>query len=331
MTKPIIVSGIQPSGRLTLANYLGAIKHWVPLQDTADGFYVLVDLHAITTRQDPLTFADRCLDFVALYLACGIDPAKSTVFVQSHVPAHSELAWILACHTGMGALNRMTQFKDKTRRGEPNINAGLLTYPVLMAADILLYQATHVPVGDDQKQHLELARDLAEHVNQRHPGLFTVPEPSIPAVGARIMALGDPGSKMSKSDPNDHNLIALLDDPATIRNKIKRAVTDSGQTVRFDPDKPGVSNLLTTLGATTDRSVEELEREFSGRGYGHLKNALADAVIDLLAPVQARFREIRNDSQFLHTTLADGAVRAGERASVTMQRVRDALGLIASI
>ena len=322
-----IVSGIQPTGQLTLGNYLGAIRHWVKDQERADCFFVLVDLHALTVPHDPSTFRERCLDFVAQYLACGIDPAQSTVFVQSHVAAHAELAWLLQCNVGMGALSRMTQYKDKVGKSD-SASAGLFTYPVLMAADILLYGATHVPVGDDQKQHLELARDIAQRFNQRYGETFTVPEPAIAEVGCRIMSLGDPTRKMSKSDPNPRNVISLLDPPDTIVHKLNRAVTDSGSEIVHGPGKPGVSNLLEILSALTDEPIPILETSFANSGYGSLKAAVADATIALLEPIQARFTAIRGDEGYLHEALARGADRATQAAQPNLEAAKRALGLL---
>jgi len=260
MTKPIVLSGAQPSGQLTIGNYMGALRQWVNMQDEFDCLYCIVDLHAITTRQDPAALRKACLDAAALYLAVGIDPKKSTVFIQSHVPQHAELGWILNCYTQMGELSRMTQFKDKSARFENNVNVGLFGYPVLMAADILLYQANQVPVGNDQKQHLELTRDICTRFNNLYGEVFTMPEPFIPTEGARVMSLQDPTKKMSKSDDNEANFIGLLEDPKQIVKKIKRAVTDSDEpaVVRFDPEnKPGVSNLLTLMSGVTGRSIPE--------------------------------------------------------------------------
>lgn len=326
--QPVVLSGIQPSGNPTLGNYIGALKNWVAMQETHDCLFTLVDLHAITVRQDPAVLRERCYQFLSLYLACGLDPDKVTLFVQSHVPAHSQLAWLLNCHTSMGELQRMTQFKDKSAKHEDNINAGLFDYPVLMAADILLYQTDAVPVGEDQKQHLELARNLAERVNARcDEQIFTVPEPFIPEVGARIMSLGDPESKMSKSDDVEANVIGLLDEPKKVAKKIKRAVTDSGSEIHFDEaDKPGVSNLLSMYAAVSGATVADLETHFDGQGYGKLKTELADAVVAFLEPLQARFNEFNNDRAALDAMLARGADAAAERAAPTLDALCRATG-----
>jgi len=255
--RPVLLSGIQPSGNLMIGNYIGALKNWVELQDQYDCLFVLVDLHAITVKQDPADLRRRSFEFLCLYLACGIEPEKNTIFVQSHVPGHSELSWILNCFTYVGELNRMTQFKEKSTRHNTNVNVGLFDYPVLMAADILLYGTDLVPVGHDQKQHLELARNIAERFNNIYGEIFTVPEPYIPKVGARIMSLQDPTSKMSKSDDNPNNYVALLDSPDIVRNKIKRAVTDSGSEIKYDESKPGICNLLSIYSAITERAIEQ--------------------------------------------------------------------------
>ena len=273
MTRPIVFSGAQPSGQLTIGNYMGALRQWVRMQDDYDCLYCIVDLHAITVRQDPQALRKACLDAAALYLAIGIDPDKSTVFLQSHVPQHAELGWVLNCYTQMGELSRMTQFKDKSQRYENNVNVGLFDYPVLMAADILLYQANQVPVGHDQKQHLELTRDVAYRFNTLYGEVFAMPEPFIPEQGARVMSLQEPTKKMSKSDDNQNNIIGLLEDPKSIAKKIKRAMTDSEEppVVRFDLEqKAGVSNLLTLMHGATGRSIVELEQHFAGKMYGHL-------------------------------------------------------------
>ena len=327
--KPVVLSGIQPSGRLTLGNYLGAIKNWLPLSATYDCYYMLVDLHAITVRQDPKVLRERCYEFLALYIACGLDPSANTLFVQSHVPAHARLSWILNCYTQFGELSRMTQFKDKSAKHVDNINAGLFDYPVLMAADILLYQAAQVPVGDDQKQHLELTRDVALRFNNLYGPVFTVPEPMIPPVGARIMGLQEPTGKMSKSDDAETNALYLLDPPDTIVRKIKRAVTDMDNSVRYAiAEKPGVSNLLSILAATSGDSVAQLEGRFAGQGYGAFKSAVADAVVACLKPVQAKYHEIREDREGLRRILQDGARRASQQADATLRKVHDVLGFI---
>lgn len=327
--RPVVLSGIQPSGQLLISHYVGAMRNWVAMQDTHDSLFMLVDLHAITVRQDPAVFRSRCYDFVALYLACGLDPEKNTIFVQSHVSAHAELGWLLNCYTNMGELERMTQFKDKSTRPGAVINVGLFDYPVLMAADILVYQATHVPVGADQKQHLELTRDLAIRFNHIYGDVFTVPEPFIPETGARIMSLQDPTRKMSKSDPSELSFIGLLDEPKTILKKFKRAVTDSDMAIRFDTqNKPGVSNLLTLLSIFSGESIPDLEARLAGQGYGKLKVETAEAVIAFLEPIQARFHALRADEPALDRILAEGAARARERAEPTLRRAFDVHGFL---
>ena len=330
-SRPVVLSGIQPSGELTLGNYIGALKHWVTLQASRDCLFALVDMHAITVRQDPAALRARCHEFLCLYLAAGVDPDNATLFVQSHVPQHAQLAWLLNCHTSMGELNRMTQFKDKSAKNVDNVNAGLFDYPVLMAADILLYQADEVPVGNDQKQHLELARNLAERFNHRAgQDVFTVPEPFIPEVGARVMSLGDPLAKMSKSDDVEANVIKLLDPPKKVVKKLKRAVTDSDGEVRFDLEaKPGVSNLLSIFSAVTDRPIADLEADYAGAGYGALKGDLADAVVAFLEPLQARYAEFAEDRAGLDAILARGAAAARERAQPTLDAAYGATGFLA--
>lgn len=332
MSKPIVLSGCQPSGQLSIGNYIGALRQWVAMQETHDCRFMLVDLHALTVRQAPEKLREATLDGLALYLACGLDPARSIVFVQSHVPEHAQLAWVLNCYTQMGELNRMTQFKDKSERHASNINAGLYTYPALMAADILLYQANEVPVGNDQKQHLELARDVATRFNNLYGEVFAIPEPYIPPVGARIMSLQDPTKKMSKSDENENNFIGLLEDPKRISKKLKRAVTDSDEQARiyFDPEtKAGVSNLLSILAAATGQSIESIVPAYEGKMYGHLKTDTADAVVAMLEPVQARYHELRNDRGHLDSIMRQGADAASEQAAATLKRVYDVIGLIA--
>ena len=330
--KDVVLSGIQPSGHLTLGNYLGALKNWVALQEQYECYYALVDLHTITARQDPRALRERCYEFLALYIACGLDPKQNVLFVQSHVSAHARLAWVLNCYTMVGELNRMTQYKDKSAKNADNINAGLYDYPVLMAADILLYDTAQVPVGEDQKQHLELARDVALRFNNLYgppeKPIFRVPEPMIPPVGARIMGLQDPTAKMSKSDDAENNALYLLDPPDVIDRKFKRAVTDSGNEVRYSADKPGVANLMSILSATTGESFEAIERRFAGQGYGKFKAGVAEAVMEKLKPVQQRYQDIRADEAGLRAVLKDGAARAAERADRTLQRVHDVLGFI---
>jgi tryptophanyl-tRNA synthetase len=331
--KNTVLSGIQPSGKLTLGNYLGALKQWVPLADTFDCYYMLVDLHAITVRQDPAALRERCYEFLALYLACGLDPAKNTLFVQSHVPEHAQLGWLLNCYTMLGELNRMTQFKDKSAKNADNLNMGLYGYPVLMAADILLYQAQQVPVGDDQRQHLELTRDIAQRFNGLYGGasgdIFTVPEAMIPPVGARIMGLQTPEAKMSKSDEAETNSLYLLDAPDVITRKIKRAVTDTGGEIRFDlQQKAGVSNLLSILSAFSGESFAALEERFVGKGYGHLKGEVIERTLAALTPIQQQYQAIRQDMGYLETVLADGAQCARTKAAPTLAKAYEAVGFI---
>ncbi|OSN01016.1 MULTISPECIES: tryptophan--tRNA ligase [Lonsdalea] len=332
MSKPIVFSGAQPSGELTIGNYMGALRQWVHMQDDYDCIYCIVDLHAITVRQDAKQLRKATLDTLALYLACGIDPQKSTIFVQSHVPEHTQLAWALNCYTYFGELSRMTQFKDKSARYAENINAGLFGYPVLMAADILLYQTNQVPVGEDQKQHLELSRDIAQRFNSLYGDTFKVPEPFIPKSGARVMSLLEPTKKMSKSDDNRNNVIGLLEDPKAVIKKIKRAVTDSDEPpmVRYDiANKPGVSNLLDILSGVTGKSIPQLEQEFEGQMYGHLKGAVAEAVSGMLGELQERYHRFRHDEAYLQQMMRDGAEKARARASETLNKVYDAIGFVA--
>ncbi|NLJ92981.1 MAG: tryptophan--tRNA ligase [Aeromonadales bacterium] len=332
MAKPVVFSGAQPSGQLTIGNYMGALRQWVTMQQDYDCLYCIVDMHAITVRQDPQALRAACLDAAALYLAIGLDPEQSTIFLQSHVPEHAELAWVLNCYTQFGELSRMTQFKDKSSRHAENINAGLFTYPALMAADILLYQTSQVPVGNDQKQHLELSRDIAYRFNQLYGDVFNVPEPFIPEDGARIMSLQEPTKKMSKSDENANNFIGLLEDPKVITKKLKRAVTDSEDppVVRFDVEqKPGVANLLTLMSGATGRPISELEAHFAGKMYGHLKTETADAVLTMLAPIQARFHELRADEAALGKILTLGADKARHKAAHTLEKVYDVIGFVA--
>jgi len=332
MSKPIVLSGCQPSGDLTIGNYLGALKQWVNMQDTHECFYMLVDQHAITVRPNPEALRKATLDGLALYLACGVDPEKSTIFIQSHVPEHAQLSWVLNCYTQMGELNRMTQYKDKSQKSEANMNSGLFTYPVLMAADILLYKADRVPVGEDQKQHLELARDIATRFNNLHGETFTVPDPYIPEFGARVMSLLEPTKKMSKSDTNPGNFIGLLEEPKKITKKIKRAMTDSDEqaNIYFNiEEKPGVSNLLSLLSCCTGQTVEQLVPQYEDKMYGHLKGDVAEAVVALLEPIQARYHQYRNDPAFLDSVMKAGAEKASIHAQKVIASVYDAVGFIA--
>lgn len=327
-----VLSGIQTTGGMTIGNYIGAINQWLKLQENHDCFFMLADLHAITVRQDPETLRERTLDGVALYTACGIDPERSGLFVQSQVIEHAQLAWVLNCYAQMGELNRMTQFKDKSSKNQNNINVGLFSYPVLQAADILLYQADKVPVGDDQKQHLELTRDIASRFNNIYGDVFKIPEPFIPEFGARVMSLQDPTKKMSKSDDNPNGYIMLLDEPKKIEKKLKKAVTDSDEQARiyFDTEeKAGVSNLLTLLSIATGKSIEELVPAYEDKMYGHLKKDTAEAVVAMIEPIQNRFHEIRQDRGELERIMKLGAEKASARASETLAAVYKAVGFVA--
>lgn len=328
--KKRILSGIQPSGAVTLGNYVGALRNWVELQksDEYECYFMLADLHTITVRQEAKVLRKNAIDLLALFLAAGIDPQKSPVFFQSHVPAHVQLSWVLSCNTYMGELSRMTQFKDKSRKHADNINAGLFTYPVLMAADILLYQADLVPVGEDQKQHLEITRDIAKRFNNAYSETFKIPEPYIPKVGARIMSLQDPTQKMSKSDPNENAYILLLDKPDAIVRKIKRAVTDSGSEVRHGEGKEGIENLMSIYGAVTGKTMEETEAEFEGKGYGVFKSAVADAVVAALEPIQKRYAELTANRDYLEDVYRSGAQIAERTAFKTIAKVYRKVGFI---
>ncbi|HZU74692.1 MAG TPA: tryptophan--tRNA ligase [Acidimicrobiales bacterium] len=320
-----VLSGVQPSGEFHIGNYLGALRHWVEDQ-TEDAFFCLVDLHALTEDQEPGLLGRRTLDGARWLLAAGLDPKTCTIFVQSHVHEHSELSWLLECTATFGELNRMTQFKDKGG-GRESVRVGLFTYPVLMAADILLYQADRVPVGDDQRQHLELARNLAQRFNGRYGKTFVVPEAAIPRVGARVMDLQQPTRKMSKSTSSEGGIVYLRDDPATIERKIKRAVTDTGTDVVYDPAaRPGPSNLVSLLAAATDRDPAQVASSYAQ--YGPLKADAAAAVVELLRPVQERYRQLEEDPGAVEAVLADGAARAGEVAAATLARAKDAVGLL---
>ncbi|HEV7644282.1 MAG TPA: tryptophan--tRNA ligase [Pyrinomonadaceae bacterium] len=322
--KKRILSGAQPTGELHLGNYLGALKNWVALQNDYESFYCIVNMHAITLPQDPKTLKQKTLDLARIYLASGIDPEVSTVFVQSDVSAHSELTWVLSCVARTGELERMTQFKDKSKGKGENVSVGLFTYPILMAADILLYQTDLVPVGHDQKQHLELSRDLAERFNRDFGETFKIPEPYIPPVGARIMSLGDPAKKMSKSDENPNGSITLQDDADVILKKFKRAVTDSGTDIKFDESRPAIYNLLTIYQLVTGKEKAEIETNFEGKGYGHLKTELAEAVIEFLKPFQEKMKHI-DDAQ-LEKILKLGAEKAREVANATLDDVYKKVG-----
>ena len=326
--KKVILSGIQSSGQLTLGNYIGAIKNWLDLQDDYFCLYMVADLHSITVRQDPKELHRRALEVFKLFVAAGIDIEKNILFFQSHVPAHAELNWILNCYTYMGELQRMTQYKDKSNRCAENNNAGLFTYPVLMASDILLYQADLVPVGEDQKQHLEICRNIAERFNGIYGNIFTIPEPYIPKTGARIMSLQDPAAKMSKSDPNPNGFIALLDSPDVIAKKIRRAVTDSEGEVRFAEDKDGVNNLMNIYSSITKKTYKEIEQEFSGMGYGTFKDAVAQVVIDEISPLQAKFEELSNDPAELERIYTSSGKHARAIAERTIKKAYDKIGFV---
>ena len=326
--KKIVFSGVQPSGNLTIGNYLGAIKNFSRFSEDYKTFYCVVDLHAITVRQVPAELRRRTYETLALYMACGLDEKKNTLFVQSHVPAHAELGWMLDCYTMFGELSRMTQFKDKSAKHSENINAGLFTYPTLMAADILLYQTDIVPVGIDQKQHLELARDIADRFNQVYGETFTIPEGYISTDTMKIMSLQEPTAKMSKSDPNDNAVVRILDSKDDIIRKFKRAVTDSETCIRYSETKPGVSNLMSIYGAFTGKTMEEIEREFDGKGYGDFKLAVGEACADGLAPVRDEFARLMADKAHLEAVMKAGADEAAYYARKTMSKVRRKIGFV---
>ena len=323
-------SGIQPSGDLTLGSYMGAIRNWVDMIDDYNAYYCIVDMHAITVRQVPADLRRRTMEQLAQYIACGLDPHKVTLFVQSHVPAHAELGWVLNCYTMFGELSRMTQFKDKSAE---NINGGLFTYPALMAADILLYQPDYIPVGSDQKQHVELCRDVATRFNNIYGDVFTIPQAYIPRVGARIMSLTDPTSKMSKSDKDPNGCVHLLETPEEIMRKFKRAVTDSDTSencVRYDPaEKPGVANLMQIYSCATGESFDEIEKEFLGRGYGAFKTAVGEAVVEQLRPIREETKRILADKAYLESVYRMGAEKAAATANKTLRKVYKKLGFVA--
>ena len=327
--KKVMLSGIQPSGDLHLGNYLGAVKNWTELADKFDCYYFMADLHSITVRQDPKELRRRSVTQLAQYIACGLDPEKNTLFIQSHVHEHAELGWILNCYTMFGELSRMTQFKDKSAKHTDNINGGLFTYPSLMAADILLYQTDYIPVGEDQKQHCELTRDIAIRFNNIYGETFKVPEPYIPKVGARVMGLSNPTSKMSKSDPS--GCVFLMDKPDEIARKFKRAITDSDteNCVRWDPaNKPGVANLMSVYSSVTGESFEEIEKEFAGRGYGDFKPAVGDAVIETLRPIRENAEQMIAEKAYLQEVYTKGAEKASAIARRTLRKVYKKVGFV---
>ena len=327
-SKKIIFSGIQPSGDLTLGNYLGAIKNWLTLQDEYDCYFCVVDLHAITVPQKAADLRRRTLEVLSIYLACGIDPEKNTLFIQSHVPAHSECAWLLSCNSYMGELSRMTQFKDKSKKAGNSVGTGLLTYPVLMASDILLYQTNLVPVGKDQIQHLELTRDLAIRFNNTYSPTFTVPEAYVPKTGAKIMSLQEPTKKMSKSDDNPNSFILIMDPPEVIRKKVSRAVTDSIGVINYSDDQPGVKNLLNILSAINNKTPEDLVKEFEGKGYADLKKDVAEAIVTELEPIQEKVKELLKDKKALEAIYKEGANKANYIANKTLRKMQKKIGFI---
>lgn len=326
--KKTIFSGVQPSGKLTLGNYLGAIRNFGPLQEEYNCIYCVVDMHAITVRQDPATLRRQTLEVLAQYIACGLDPDKSTLFIQSHVPAHAELAWVLSCYTMFGELSRMTQFKDKSSKHADNVNAGLFTYPVLMASDILLYQTDMVPVGVDQKQHVELARNIAQRFNGVYSDTFVMPEPYIPQTGAKIMSLQEPSRKMSKSDENQNSFILLMDKPDDIMRKFRRAVTDSDTRVARGEGKDGVNNLISIYALATGKTPEQVETEFEGKGYGDFKPAVGEAVVELLRPIREKTEALLQDKGYLESVYKEGAAKANYLARKTLDKVYRKVGFV---
>ena len=326
--KKVSFSGVQPSGNLTIGNYLGALRNFSKYSEEYQTFYCVVDMHAITVRQVPAELRRRTYETLALYIACGLDPEKNCLYVQSHVPAHAELSWILNCYTMFGELGRMTQFKDKSAKHADNINAGLFTYPTLMAADILLYQTDVVPVGVDQKQHVELARNIANRFNQAYSDTFTVPEPIIEKSGMKIMSLADPTKKMSKSDENTNAVVYILDDKDAIIRKFKRAVTDSDTEIRYAEGKDGINNLISIYSCFTGKSIEEIEAEFCGKGYGDFKLAVGETCADALAPVQAKFNELLSDKAYLESVMKNGAEQASYFARKTLTKVKKKVGFV---
>ena len=329
MSKKIILSGIQSTGKLTLGNYLGAINNWVQMQEEYDCYHMIANLHSLTVRNDPETLRNNTLKVLAMYVAAGLDPEKNTIFIQSQVKEHAELGWILDCYTYMGELSRMTQFKDKAAKHADNINAGLFTYPALMAADILLYQANLVPVGQDQQQHLEITRDIAERFNKLYGKTFTIPEGYYGKASAKIMGLQDPTAKMSKSATNPNDVILLEDEPDVIIKKFKKAVTDSENKVRFDPEnKPGVSNLMQIYSSITGLKMEEIEKEFENSGYGDFKTKVAETVVAKLEPIQKKYKELLENKEYLEKIYTEGANRARKLASKTLDEVKERIGIL---
>lgn len=324
--KKSLFSGMQATGTLTLGNYLGALKNWVEIEDEYECFYCVVDMHSITIRQDPAQLRKRARALLTLYIAAGLNPEKNCIYYQSHVSAHAELSWILSCFTYMGELNRMTQFKDKAAKHADNINAGLYTYPVLMAADILLFQADVVPVGSDQKQHLEITRDIAERFNSIYGDVFTIPEPYIGKQGAKIMSLQEPSKKMSKSDENPNGSIYLMDDPDTIIRKFKRAVTDSDNEIRYTEDKPGIKNLVDIYGAATGKTPAEVEKEFASSGYGDFKLAVGESVANMLKPIQDRVVELQKEKDYIDKIIKTNAEKANYYATKTLRKAQKKVG-----
>lgn len=326
--KKVIFSGVQPSGKMTLGNYLGALKSWTDLQKQFECYFSMVNMHAITVPQDPEVLRRQTIELLAQFIACGIDPEENTIFIQSHVPQHAELNWVLCTMTYMGELNRMTQYKDKSKKSEANLNAGLFTYPVLMASDILLYQADVVPVGDDQKQHMELSRDLAERFNNRFGKTFVVPEGYYPKGTARVMSLQEPEKKMSKSDSNENAFILLAEDADTTAKKIKKAVTDSVGIVRYTDEQPGLKNLINIYSAMTDKSVEEIVAMYEGKGYGAFKKEMAEAVVESLRPIREQYNYLLEHQDYLEEIYTRGAKKAEIRAQKTLDAVYDKIGFI---
>jgi len=327
--KKIILSGIQPSGAMTLGTYIGALKNWATLADEYECYYMIVDMHAIVARQDPATLRRIPFEQLAQYIACGLDPDKNILFIQSHVPEHAQLAWVLNCYTMFGELSRMTQFKDKSAKNADNVNAGLFTYPSLQAADILLYQADYVPVGADQKQHIELTRDIAVRFNGIYGDVFKLPEPYIPKVGARIMDLQAPTNKMSKSEIEDGGCVLIMDKPEDIMRSFKRAVTDSETSIRFDPEnKPGISNLIQIYSVCTGKDFDEIEKEFDGKGYGVFKPLVGEAVVEVLRPIREEAQKLLTDKAYLESVFKNGADKASYTASKTLRKVYKKIGFI---